>query len=114
MATLAELARSHTRLTADDAAHLQRLAAGWGMLADLCFADLLLLAPVAGEEGHRFVILAQVRPTTDQPLYREDILGPLADGVERPLLAPVWRNGEIVVAHTAVLGPPGHPAHLQA
>ncbi|HEV8624320.1 MAG TPA: histidine kinase N-terminal domain-containing protein, partial [Acidimicrobiia bacterium] len=47
MATLVELARSHTRLTTDDAAHLQRLAAAWGMLADLCFADLLLLAPVA-------------------------------------------------------------------
>src|SRR5205823_1314271 len=75
MATLVELARSHTRLTADDAAHLQRLAAAWGMLADLCFADLLLLAPVAGEEGHRFVVLAQVRPTTDQTLYRDDMVG---------------------------------------
>ncbi|MGH9038938.1 MAG: histidine kinase N-terminal domain-containing protein, partial [Acidimicrobiia bacterium] len=64
MASLYELARSHTRLAGDDLAHLQRLTASWGMLADLCFADLLLMAPMAGEEGHRFVILAQVRPTT--------------------------------------------------
>src|SRR5919206_1406811 len=114
MATLAELARSHTRLTTDDAAHLQRLAAGWGMLADLCFADLLLLAPMAGEEGHRFVVLAQVRPTTDQTLYREDMIGTIIDEVERPLVARVWRIGEIGVGDAAVLGAAGERANVQA
>src|SRR5919205_78475 len=114
MATLMELARSHTRLTADDAAHLQRLAAGWGMLADLCFADLLLLAPVAGEEGHRFVILAQVRPTTDQTLYRDDMVGTIVDEVERPLIARVWRLGEIGVGDAAVIGQTGERANVQA
>ena len=114
MATLAELARSHTRLTADDAAHLQRLAAAWGMLADLCFADLLLLAPMAGEEGHRFVVLAQVRPTTDQTLYRDDMLGTVVDEVERPLIARVWRLGEIGVGDAAVIGQTGERANVQA
>src|SRR5258706_11183328 len=104
MPTLAELARSHTRLTVDDATHLQRLAAAWGMLADLCFADLLLLAPVAGEEGHRFVVLAQVRPTTDQTLYRDDMIGTIVDEVERPLIARVWRIGEIGVGDAALIG----------
>src|SRR5438270_10697822 len=114
MATLAELARSHTRLTADDATHLQRLAAAWGMLADLCFADLLLLAPVAGEEGHRFVVLAQVRPTTDQTLYREDMVGTIVDEVERPLIARVWRLGEIGVGDAAVVGQTTERANVQA
>src|SRR5256885_8369941 len=114
MATLAELARSHTRLTADDAAHLQRLAAGWGMLADLCFADLLLLAPVAGEEGHRFVVLAQVRPTTEQTLYRDYMVGTIVDEVERPLIARVWRLGEIGVGDAAVIGQTSERANVQA
>ena len=45
MATLAELARQHTALERDDVAHLQRLVGEWGMLADFCFADLLLYVP---------------------------------------------------------------------
>jgi len=114
MPTLAELARSHTRLTIDDVAHLQRLAAAWGMLADLCFADLLLLAPVAGEEGHRFVVLAQVRPTTDQTLYRDDMVGTIVDEVERPLIARVWRIGEIGVGDAAVIGQTIERANVQA
>ena len=46
MASLAELARQHTNLDKEAIAHLQRLVAGWGLLADFCFADLLLFAPV--------------------------------------------------------------------
>ena len=46
MATLPELARTHTRIDESGIEHLQRLLAVWGMLADLCFADLLLFAPV--------------------------------------------------------------------
>ncbi|MGH8998773.1 MAG: sensor histidine kinase [Acidimicrobiia bacterium] len=114
MATLFELARSHTSLSGDDLAHLHRLCNSWGMLADLCFADLLLLAPVAGEEGHRFVILAQVRPTTDQTLYREDMLGTVVDEVERPLVARVWRLGEIGVGDAAVIGSSSERANVQA
>src|ERR687887_1179227 len=107
MASLVELARSYPRLSRDDVAHLQRLAATWGMLADLCFADLLLLAPMAGEEGHRFVVLAQVRPTTDQTLYKEDMVGTVVDEVERPLVSRVWRIGEIGVGDAAVIGQTG-------
>ncbi|MDQ3943739.1 MAG: histidine kinase N-terminal domain-containing protein, partial [Actinomycetota bacterium] len=114
MASLYELARSHTRLAGDDLAHLQRLTASWGMLADLCFADLLLLAPMAGEEGHRFVVLAQVRPTTDQTLYRDDMVGTVIDEVERPLIARVWRLGEIGVGDAPVLGHSTERANVQA
>ncbi len=114
MASLVELARSYTRLAGDDLAHLQRLTANWGMLADLCFADLLLFAPMAGEEGHRFVILAQVRPTTDQTLYREDMVSTVVDEVERPLVARVWRLGEIGVGDAAVIGQTTERANVQA
>ncbi len=47
MATMAELARTHTELDEDDIAQLQRLVAGWGMLSDFCFSDLLLYGEVA-------------------------------------------------------------------
>jgi two-component system, sensor histidine kinase PdtaS len=114
MASLIELARSYTRLSGDDLAHLQRLAGSWNMLADLCFADLLLMAPMAGEEGHRFVVLAQVRPTTDQTLYRDDMVGTVVDEVERPLVARVWRVGEIGVGDAPVLGQSGERANVQA
>ena len=45
MNTLAELARLHSTLGYNQIGHLQRLVASWGPLADLCFADLLLLVP---------------------------------------------------------------------
>ena len=50
MASLAEFARVHTRLDTPQIDHLQRLVASWGLLADLCFADLLLfVAPIRSE-----------------------------------------------------------------
>src|ERR1700692_2459155 len=96
MATMAELARIHTRLDEDQLAHLQRLGAEWGMLSDFCFADLLLFVPVAGGDGERFVVLGQIRPTTAQTLYREDLVGRVVDEVERPFVARAWRLAEIV------------------
>lgn len=59
-----ELARTNTSLTGAALRHAQRLVATWQPLADLCFSDLLLFAPVGGEERQRFVVLAHVRPTT--------------------------------------------------
>jgi two-component sensor histidine kinase len=85
-------------------AHVQRLALSWRLLADLSFSDLLLLAPVAGEEGHRFVVLAQVRPTTGQTLYPVDMVGTVIDEVSRPLVTRAWRRGEMVQGDGAVLG----------
>jgi len=96
MASLAELLRIHTRLDASRQAHLQRLVASWGPLADLCFADLLLFVPIAGEDARRFVVVGQVRPTTNQTVYRQDFVGELLDDVERPLVARAYKSGEIV------------------
>ena len=94
MATLEELALVHTPVKGDALAHLQRLALSWRPLADLSFADLLLLAPITNEDGHRFVVLAQVRPTTGQTLYPHGPRRPVVDEVERPLVTRCWRRGE--------------------
>ncbi len=87
MATLDELARLHTALEPTGLGHLKRLVGAWGMLSDLCFADLLLLVPVAQGPGSRFIVLGQVRPTTSQTLHREDLVGRILDEAERPLVA---------------------------
>ena len=98
MATLAELARLHTELSWSQVGHLQRLVASWGPLADLCFADLLLLVPDTALETseHRYVVIGQIRPTTNQTLYRSDFVGTVVDEVERPLVGRALRTGEIV------------------
>ena len=101
---LFELALANTGLAGASLRHAQRLVATWQPLADLCFSDLLLMAPVDGEEGHRFVVLAHVRPTTGQTLYPADLVGTVVREVERPVVARAWRKGEIVGGDSAVLG----------
>ncbi len=95
MAGMAELARLHAGLDGPKLAHLHRLVASWGPLADLCFADLLLFLPLAGEEGRRFVVAGQVRPSTNQTVYRHDFVGEVVDEAERPLVAHALRSGAI-------------------
>ena len=99
-----ELARTNTALAGAALRHAQRLVASWQPLADLCFSDLLFLAPVEGEEGRRFVVLAHVRPTTAQTLYPADPVGTIVHEVERAVVARAWRKGEIVGGDTAILG----------
>ena len=106
MAMPGELARTNTSLGGPALAHVRRLIASWQVLADLCFSDLLFLAAVEGEEGHRFVVLGQVRLTTDQTLYTSDMVGTVVSEVERPLITRAWREGEILEGETKVLGAP--------
>src|SRR5438309_3561270 len=91
--TLAGIAREWTALSDFEIAHLQRLAASWGVIADLCFSDLLLFAPARGV-GDRFVVLAQVRATTGQTLYPDDLVGQALPARDRPLVADAWRTGQ--------------------
>jgi two-component sensor histidine kinase len=104
VSTLAELARTNTALRGGALEHAQRLIASWAPLADLCFSDLLFLAPIEGEEGHRFVVLGQVRPTTDQTLYPIDMVGTVVGEIERPLVTRAWRLAEIVEGDSTVIG----------
>ncbi len=103
MATLSEIARQHTELDRHEVAHLQRLVGEWGMLADLCFADLLLYAPVG---GGRWIVLSQVRPVTAQTLYLSDWVGTWANDTERPVLAQCWATGSLVEDEVSVEGLP--------
>ena len=99
-----ELARTNTALAGDPLRHAQRLVASWQPLADLSFSDLLFLAPVEGEQGRRYVVLAHVRPTTAQTLYPSDPVGTIVHEVERAVVARAWRKGEIVGGDTTILG----------
>jgi two-component sensor histidine kinase len=109
MATLGELCRQHTSLTRDEINHLKQLVSEWGLLADLCFADLLLYVPSTDSE---WLIVAQVRPATGQTLYLTDYVGVPADN-ERPLLASAFETSEISEGEIAVDGMP-EPARMLA
>jgi two-component sensor histidine kinase len=85
-----------TDLDGPQLAHLQRLVGSWGLLADFCFADLLLYAPEHRGSSERFVILGQIRPATTQTVYRSDWVGTVVTDEERPIVASSQRLGEIV------------------
>jgi two-component sensor histidine kinase len=128
VATIAELARQHTRLDRGDIGHLQRLVAEWGMLADFCFADLLLYVLT---NENRWLVVGQVRPATAQTHYIADWVGTYAnetavglldralagdrsegetrvagiDGRTRRLGIPVRRNGRVVAVLTREWSP---------
>jgi two-component system, sensor histidine kinase PdtaS len=104
VASLAELARLRTDVDGPSLAHLQRLVATWGLLADFCFADLLLYAPVRGDVDESFIILGQIRPATTQTVYRSDWVGTVVTAQERPLVANSFRSGEIVEATVEIAG----------
>jgi two-component sensor histidine kinase len=104
MASLAELARLRTNLDGAPLAHLQRLVGTWGLLADFCFADLLLYAPVRGADTQSFIILGQIRPATTQTVYRSDWVGTVVSAEERPLVANSFRSGEIVESTVEIPG----------
>ncbi|MBK5224579.1 MAG: sensor histidine kinase [Acidimicrobiia bacterium] len=110
MASIAEITREHTGLSRDAITHLQQLVSGWGLLADFCFADLLLFATAdranvgteATDAPEQFVVLGHIRPTTSQTLYRDDLIGQLIRGDERPLVARSMQHGEIIEGEITV------------
>ena len=107
MASLAEFARAHSSLGTSEVDHLQRLVASWGLLADLCFADLLLFVAADGDgddvrgrpdpnEAPDLLVLGQMRPLTNQTLYRSDLVGTVVSVADRPLVARSLALGEII------------------
>ncbi len=96
MATLAELARSHTELDDRRVVHLQDLVSSWGLLADLSFADLLLFGRGGNAAEDQLVVVGHVRPTTGITLYRADLMGQVFDGRRRPLVTEAFSTGVTV------------------
>ena len=91
MTTLRTIAARRTDLSPQEIGHLQQLVAEWSLLADLSFADLLLLL----RDGDDFVTVAQMRPSTGQTLYVEDMVGSVLSAEDRFLADRAWREGRI-------------------
>jgi two-component sensor histidine kinase len=100
---LTDLIEERTPLHPADGEHLARLAVEWQLLADLSFADLLLMCP--SRDPDRLVVVAQMRPYTAQTLYQDDQVGrtlprdealftwrALEEGRMVREGEPVWRN----------------------
>jgi two-component sensor histidine kinase len=91
MAHLAALVRDNTTLDRDQVSHLNRLTSEWGMLADFCFADLLLYVPTKDD---RWLIVGQVRPATGQTVYHTDWVGAFANVSEASVLSAAFTSEE--------------------
>ena len=105
MASLNDIVRNHTDMEPNEREHLRRLVGSWGPLADLCFADLLLFAPVKGAQGNRLVSLGQMRPTTAQTMYRDDQIGRFMAMEERPMIDLAYYEGRIVEQEVDLVAP---------
>ena len=103
MPKLTELVREQTTLDRDQLAHLNRLVSEWGMLADFCFADLLLYVPAA--DG-RWVVVAQVRPATGQTMYQTDWVASWANPTEVEILTKAFDSSEPYEGEITVEGIP--------
>ncbi len=91
------------RLDTDSAEHLYRLTSTWQLVADLTFADLLLLVPVPGADPPpigadpaELQIVAQQRPYTARTLYPEDLVGQVVDVDWHPWVGQAWREAKPV------------------
>ena len=104
MSTLAELARQHTSLNKEDLTHIQGLISEWGMLADFCFADLLLYLP---SDDDRWLVAGHVRAATGQTLYKTDWVGDWADFDERAAIVDAFNSGRITDGEMRVEGVEG-------
>ena len=102
MTTPSELAARHTALDTAEFDHLQRLLVSWGVLADLSFSDLLLLAPTDWEREDHLVVLGQTRPTTGATLLRLDLVGDMEDAADWPWAVQALRSGQIVAGVASV------------
>jgi two-component sensor histidine kinase/PAS domain-containing protein len=97
MTTPAEKVAHHTGLDAASLDHLHRLVGSWGVLSDLSFSDLVLVAPLAHSGGSQLVVLGQVRPTTWSTLLRADLIGQIVDSEDWPVVTESLRTGMVSV-----------------
>ena len=117
MATPAELAFERTPLDEEQLGHLQRLLGTWGILADLSFSDLVLLAPMAsapGEQlidGSELVILGQMRPSNSATVVQHDLVGQTVASAEWPLAVLAIQSGEVTRGEV-LLEPGDEPVRL--
>ena len=124
MATPAELAFERTNLDENQLGHLQRLLGTWGILADLSFSDLVLLAPMADPtdvtpfrheavrgEGTELVILGQMRPSNSATVVEHDLVGQTVASTDWPLAVLTVETGEVTRGEV-LLEPGDEPVRL--
>jgi two-component sensor histidine kinase len=101
VATPAELAFERTNLDEVQLGHLQRLLGTWGILADLSFSDLVLLAPMATEvrseddDSMELVILGQMRPSNSATVVQHDLVGQTVGSSDWTLAVVSVQSGEV-------------------
>jgi two-component system, sensor histidine kinase PdtaS len=84
--TVRDLLGDRTGLDDEAVNHLQLLLADWQILADLSFADLLLLVPFVEDDGSpAYLCAGQMRPYTAQTIYQEDLVGQVIPRRMRPM-----------------------------
>jgi two-component sensor histidine kinase len=97
LSSIAELIEERSQLSDAAIDQLQAIVSDWQILADLAFADLLLVCRDDASGG--LFVVAQMRPYTAQTVYDEDLVGcPLSaddrPGVERAFdEARIQRDG---------------------
>ena len=105
MASFNEIVRQHTDLSVEQIDHLTKLIRVWNILADLSFADLVLAVPVKGDTTQRrFIVAANIRPTTGTTLYQSDLTGVVLHRDDRPILEKCWSKGEIIEGASTTIG----------
>ena len=94
MPPLVEIAHELGNTTESELAHLGALVSEWGMLADFCFADMLLYLPTNDQQ---WIVAAQVRAATGQTLYETDLVGVIADSAKKIMIAQVLTTQKVVI-----------------
>ena len=115
MATPAELALDRTGLDDVQLAHLLRLLGTWGVLADLSFSDLVLLAPISESypgPASSLVILGQMRPSNSATVIEHDLVGQTAGVEDWPLVTACFQTGEVTRGEMRI-EPGDEPVRLQ-
>ena len=100
MPTLVEIAHELGNTAERELAHLSAFVSEWGMLADFCFADMLLYLPTKDKQ---WIVAAQVRAATGQTLYETDLVGLTADLDKTALTAQAFTTQKVVTGEIRVV-----------
>jgi two-component system, sensor histidine kinase PdtaS len=100
MPTLVEIAHELGSTVERELDHLGALVSEWGMLADFCFADMLLYLPTNDKQ---WIVAAQVRAATGQTLYETDLVGLTAESVEAAMISQAFTTQMVVTGEIRIL-----------
>lgn len=91
--------RDRSPLDGDQKRRIRELTAGWQLLADLSFADLVLWVPLRKDFKiwpTGYVAVAHIRPTTAATVFPQDVIGDEIAWGARPRIDQALSGAEIV------------------